>query len=242
MIATLATRPVEPADYGTARPVGAARRDESLLFFLVPSFSMIAFTNAVEPLRIANRLAGRPLYSWRLVSKDGGPVTASNGISVNVDAAMRDCEPGSAAAGRGRAVRRDRHRALPGPRGVRLAAAPRPARGRDRGALHRRARAGARRPAGRPPLHHPLGEPAGPLGGVPRHRGDRGPVRERRQALHLLGRDRRPRPDAAPDRARGTARSWRPGSRSSASSTASAVRTTASACRCRCGSASTTRS
>jgi transcriptional regulator GlxA family with amidase domain len=74
-------------------PISPRTETEQLLFFLTPSFTMVAFTNAVEPLRLANREAGRPLYAWRLVSKDGGPVTASNGISVNVDAAIRDCEP-----------------------------------------------------------------------------------------------------------------------------------------------------
>jgi AraC family transcriptional regulator, glycine betaine-responsive activator len=93
MITTLATRPVEPADSARHGPAAPRAETEQLLFFLIPSFTMIAFTNAVEPLRLANREAGRPLYSWRLVSKDGGPVTASNGISVSVDVAMRDCEP-----------------------------------------------------------------------------------------------------------------------------------------------------
>ena len=37
-------------------------------FVLIPNFSMIAFTSAVEPLRLANRAAGRELYSWRLLS------------------------------------------------------------------------------------------------------------------------------------------------------------------------------
>ncbi len=57
-------------------------------FVLIPDFSMIAFTAAVEPLRIANRMAGRALYAWRLLSKDGGPVEASNGIAVAVDRSL----------------------------------------------------------------------------------------------------------------------------------------------------------
>jgi transcriptional regulator GlxA family with amidase domain len=66
---------------------------ETILFFLIPDFSMIAFTSAVEPLRIANRLSGKRLYAWRLVSADGGPVAASNGIRVQVDAPLAACEP-----------------------------------------------------------------------------------------------------------------------------------------------------
>ena len=57
-------------------------------FFLVPKYSMIAFTSAIEPLRSANRMSGSTLYSWRLFSKDGGPVAASNGVSLLPDAAI----------------------------------------------------------------------------------------------------------------------------------------------------------
>ena len=45
---------------------------------------MIAFTSAIEPLRLANRAAGRALYEWRLYSADGAPVPASNGIEIGV--------------------------------------------------------------------------------------------------------------------------------------------------------------
>lgn len=73
------------------RPADVAA--ETILFLLIPDFSLIAFTSAVEPLRIANRLAGKRLYQWRLVSTDGGPVAASSGIAVQVDAALAACEP-----------------------------------------------------------------------------------------------------------------------------------------------------
>ena len=35
------------------------------LFLLVGDFSHLAFSNAVEPLRIANRMAGETLYRLR---------------------------------------------------------------------------------------------------------------------------------------------------------------------------------
>ena len=54
-------------------------------FLLVPDFSMIAFTAAVEPLRIANRMSGEELYSWRLFSADGLEVRSSNGTRILVD-------------------------------------------------------------------------------------------------------------------------------------------------------------
>lgn len=45
--------------------------------------------SAIEPLRVANRFRGE-LYRWRIVSVDGGPVVASNGISLNADASIDD--------------------------------------------------------------------------------------------------------------------------------------------------------
>ena len=65
---------------------------ERVGFFLAPEFSMIALFSAVEPLRVANRLSGRQLYDWRLFSVDGGPVIASNGMSLVVDAAISEVE------------------------------------------------------------------------------------------------------------------------------------------------------
>ncbi len=49
----------------------------------LPDFTMIAFVNAIEVLRMANYLSGEPLYRWSIVSPEGGPVTASNGLDIN---------------------------------------------------------------------------------------------------------------------------------------------------------------
>jgi len=71
----------------TGATVGSGTRTEptAIAFLLVPRFSMIAFASAIEPLRLANRAAGRPLYAWRLHSVDGLPVAASSDIAVSVD-------------------------------------------------------------------------------------------------------------------------------------------------------------
>jgi len=53
-------------------------------FHLIADFPMMAFAAAIEPLRVANRLAEQPLFEWRLFSRDGEPVRASNGIDVAV--------------------------------------------------------------------------------------------------------------------------------------------------------------
>lgn len=62
-------------------------------FLLIPEFSMIAFTAALEPLRMANRLSGRTLYEWPLISVDGQPVTASNGLPIAPDGDINNCGP-----------------------------------------------------------------------------------------------------------------------------------------------------
>jgi transcriptional regulator GlxA family with amidase domain len=62
----------------------------SIVFFLVPDFSMIAFTMAIEPLRLANRMLGYECYRWRLASYDGKPVKASNAVSVEVNTSLTD--------------------------------------------------------------------------------------------------------------------------------------------------------
>ncbi len=66
---------------------------QQIALILVPNFSMIAFTAAVEPMRVANRLSGQQLYAWHLFSVDGKPVASSNGIELhpegNLEAAER---------------------------------------------------------------------------------------------------------------------------------------------------------
>jgi len=59
-------------------------------FFLVPGFSMIAFSAAVEPLRLANRVAGRKIYTWECYSADGEAVEASNGFATMAHGAIGD--------------------------------------------------------------------------------------------------------------------------------------------------------
>ncbi|MCJ8298876.1 MAG: GlxA family transcriptional regulator [Pseudomonadales bacterium] len=57
-------------------------------FLLLGDYSMIALASAVEPLRMANQLSGKELYSWYLLSADGNSVQASIGMQVQVDASM----------------------------------------------------------------------------------------------------------------------------------------------------------
>ena len=61
-------------------------------FLQVPNYSAIAFSTAVEPLRMANQLAGVSLYDWSIISLYGAPVAASNGLSNTTDASIRTAE------------------------------------------------------------------------------------------------------------------------------------------------------
>lgn len=65
---------------------------ETIAFLLVPGFSAMGFISAVEPLRVANRFGGQ-LYRWQVLSLDGEAVLASNGMSINADAALGEGEP-----------------------------------------------------------------------------------------------------------------------------------------------------
>ena len=64
---------------------GVDTRPHEIVFVLVPDYSFIAFSSAMEPLRMANRMRGEPLYRWRIVSTGGAPVASSSGLLVQVD-------------------------------------------------------------------------------------------------------------------------------------------------------------
>jgi len=55
-----------------------------MAFLLVPQFSMMSFSAAIEPLRSANRMSESQLFEWQLVSVEGKAVMASNGIPIAV--------------------------------------------------------------------------------------------------------------------------------------------------------------
>jgi transcriptional regulator GlxA family with amidase domain len=52
-------------------------------FLTLPRYSMIALSNAVEPLRMANILTGEAVYDWSIASLDGRPTPASNGLELS---------------------------------------------------------------------------------------------------------------------------------------------------------------
>lgn len=48
-------------------------------FLLLPEFTLLAFSSALDPFRIANQLAQKPLYRWQVYSEDGAQVRSSSG-------------------------------------------------------------------------------------------------------------------------------------------------------------------
>ena len=71
---------------------GVHAHPREIVFALIPDYSFIAFSSAVEPLRMANRMREELLYRWRIVSVEGAPIASSNGIFVQVDGDLGSAE------------------------------------------------------------------------------------------------------------------------------------------------------
>jgi len=65
-------------------------KKRSVVFFMVPQFTMLPFAAAVDTLRIANRMLGYPAYTWRLSSVDGEKVYSSCGIGVEANSSLAE--------------------------------------------------------------------------------------------------------------------------------------------------------
>ncbi|MEZ5676387.1 MAG: GlxA family transcriptional regulator [Thalassovita sp.] len=59
-------------------------------FLLLPEFTLLAFSSALDTLRIANQLAQKPLYGWVVLSENGGAVMSSSGVQVGVHGGLDD--------------------------------------------------------------------------------------------------------------------------------------------------------
>ena len=58
-------------------------------FLVLPEFSYLGLLCAIEPLRIANHFRSES-YTWRLLSVDGGPVVATNGMMLQTEGSFAD--------------------------------------------------------------------------------------------------------------------------------------------------------
>lgn len=77
----------------TREPHGV--QGQTVGFLLVPRFTIYEFFLAVECLRLANllhadRRPGPKIFEWKVLSPDGRPVEASNGMTVTPEASISD--------------------------------------------------------------------------------------------------------------------------------------------------------
>ena len=71
-------------------PVNAAKKTRWFGFLLLPEFTLLAFSAALDPLRIANQLAQKPLYGWLVVSENGKSVSSSSGVDIAVHVGLSE--------------------------------------------------------------------------------------------------------------------------------------------------------
>jgi transcriptional regulator GlxA family with amidase domain len=63
-------------------------RQRLFVFCLLPEFTLLAFSSAIEALRLANAVLGRDAYTWRLVTSVGDVVQASCGVSLKSESSV----------------------------------------------------------------------------------------------------------------------------------------------------------
>jgi transcriptional regulator GlxA family with amidase domain len=56
---------------------------------VLPETNLILVASVIEPMRAANRIAGRPLYDWTIYSPDGAPIETKSGIPIPVSGIFR---------------------------------------------------------------------------------------------------------------------------------------------------------
>ncbi|MCK3776385.1 GlxA family transcriptional regulator [Ensifer sesbaniae] len=56
---------------------------------VLPETNLILVASVIEPMRAANRIAGRPLYDWTVYSPDGAPIETKSGIPIPVAGIFR---------------------------------------------------------------------------------------------------------------------------------------------------------
>jgi AraC family transcriptional regulator, glycine betaine-responsive activator len=65
-----------------------ARPVRRVCFLLIENFSLMSFSAAVEPLRAANVLQGRQLYSWEIVAPTTTAAVSSSGARLSPDVVL----------------------------------------------------------------------------------------------------------------------------------------------------------
>ena len=60
-------------------------RPRRFVFVLLDRFTLLCFASAVDALRLANRMAGAPLYDWTVRGEGGGVARCSAGTGIDLD-------------------------------------------------------------------------------------------------------------------------------------------------------------
>lgn len=73
------------------------KSDDSIVFsfLLLPGFSSLPMSSAVEPLLTCNRLEGEERYKVEFLSHDGDPVTSNSGLPCIVNKSLNNATPDS---------------------------------------------------------------------------------------------------------------------------------------------------
>ena len=61
-------------------------------YLALPQFSLLNLGSAIDPLRAANRMSGRRLYAWRVISMAGAQVPSSSGTDIVVNSTLAEID------------------------------------------------------------------------------------------------------------------------------------------------------
>ena len=82
------------APRGRVKQAAASKKTTARFGFLtLANYSLIALANAMEPLRMANRVGQGLLYEWTVVTLDGRPEPASIGLAIAPTRALNESGP-----------------------------------------------------------------------------------------------------------------------------------------------------
>ncbi|MDW3221433.1 MAG: GlxA family transcriptional regulator [Paracoccaceae bacterium] len=65
-------------------------KPKRFVFVLLDDFTLLSFSAAIESLRIANRMAGKKIYDWRIVGEGGDIIHCSTGSGFKLDGDLED--------------------------------------------------------------------------------------------------------------------------------------------------------
>ena len=74
------------------KEVDEKQRARRFVFLLLDRFTLLSFAGAIEPLRIANRVVGRNVYTWALAGENGRESVCSNGAAFKLDMGLDEID------------------------------------------------------------------------------------------------------------------------------------------------------